>query len=210
MDNPAILTAAAAASYDLTELKAHIRVTGTDDDTILGRLAVLATERLQQYLSRVFVNESYTWTLDSFGQSRDELDDFWFSQSPIGTPSPQIIDLPFAPLVTVDEIRYLDTSETQITLASSAYRVDTSRGRLSPSTAQSFWPATAALTGAVEIDFTAGYGAGHANVPARLKQGIYTLTGHYYENRESTAAFSLSDVELNSLVDLNDFKRWRF
>jgi uncharacterized phiE125 gp8 family phage protein len=38
---------------------------------------------------------------------------------------------------------------------------------------------------AVTIEFTAGYGAAASAVPAEIKQAMYLMIGHWYENRES-------------------------
>jgi len=46
------------------------------------------------------------------------------------------------------------------------------------------WPATYDKINAVEIIYSAGYGAAGSNVPKPLKQAMYLILGHLYENRE--------------------------
>ena len=54
------------------------------------------------------------------------------------------------------------------------------------------WPSfTPYPTGAVRIQFTAGYND-IANVPQMVKQAILLLVGHWYENREATLAGTIS------------------
>jgi uncharacterized phiE125 gp8 family phage protein len=38
--------------------------------------------------------------------------------------------------------------------------------------------------GGIEIDFTAGFGASSASVPAPLKHALLLLTAHWYEHRD--------------------------
>jgi uncharacterized phiE125 gp8 family phage protein len=77
------------------------------------------------------------------------------------------------PVITIDEIRYLDAAGVQQTLATDQYRVDTisEPARISPAYGV-IWPTTRAVTNAVEIDFTAGYGAAEVHVPEIAKQII--------------------------------------
>jgi uncharacterized phiE125 gp8 family phage protein len=40
------------------------------------------------------------------------------------------------------------------------------------------------MPNAVEVIYSAGYGASSTNVPKAIKQAMYLIIGHLYENRE--------------------------
>lgn len=134
---------------------------------LIDSLISSARDKLEQLTRRAFINTAFTMTLDSFAGYG-------------GT-----ILIPRSQLQSIDAIRYLDTAGTQQTLSSSLYRSDTKSlvGRLDPAYGQT-WPDTLPVSNAVEIDFTAGYGAGAENVPHALKTAIKFLVRHWYDNRD--------------------------
>jgi uncharacterized phiE125 gp8 family phage protein len=98
----------------------------------------------------------------------------------------QII-LPRSPWLSVSSITYTDTAGATQTLASSeyhAYSVDNIGRVVLKST--SSWPATLG-TGALDVtvNFTAGYGAASANIPAALRHAVLLQAAHLYDNRSS-------------------------
>ena len=85
-------------------------------------------------------------------------------------------------------MKYLDESGTLQTLSSSLYTVDTARqpARIVPAYGEE-WPATLDTINAVTVEFTAGYGATSASVPAPLRHWILLAIGEMYENRNASA-----------------------
>ena len=155
-----------------SEAKQHLRVDTSDDDTYIDGLITAARQHVEQYLSRALVTTEYTMTLDHFSP--------YIAWWPVSMYSSTIY-LPRAPVQSVDEIRYIDDGGTQQTLASSRYRVDKTSlvARVTPAYAET-WPTTRPVTNAVEIDFTAGYGAA-TEVPKAIKQAILLLVGTMYD-----------------------------
>jgi len=58
----------------------------------------------------------------------------------------------------------------------------------------SFWPPVLYVPNAVQIFFTAGYGADGAAVPAGIKVAALQLIAHWYFNREPVAAGSAAEI----------------
>jgi len=116
-------TAATSDPVTTAELKTHLRVTTSDEDTYLGELISKATAHLQSALGGVqWVNATFAWTLDEFPD--------WELRPPR------------SPLSSVSSIVYLDEGGDSQTLAASKYRVTTTTvpGRITPSFGES-WPA---------------------------------------------------------------------
>lgn len=99
------------------------------------------------------------------------------------------IELPFPPLQSVDQIRYVDTDGEWQTLATSVYGVSTVGlfGKIYLKSYQN-WPDIYTDPESIEITFTAGYGAGEAiksDVPG-IRKAIKLLAVHYNTNPSAT------------------------
>lgn len=153
----------------LTEAKAHMRVSLTDDDALITALIHSATDYIERYTHRVMVNTDFTLYLDEFPGA--------------GAGS---IELPFAPIDEVTEVRYVDTAGVTQIASSALYTLDPSPSRpFVHLTYNSSWPSTHAVHNAVEVDFTAGYGHAGDHVPNGLRQAVLLLVASWYENREA-------------------------
>lgn len=96
------------------------------------------------------------------------------------------IELPFPPLVSVESIGYLDTSNVAQTVPTENYLVRTQTLFGSIELLQPYdWPVTRAqYPRAAFIDFTAGYTP--TTFPDQLKRAVKFLAAHYIENTEAT------------------------
>lgn len=170
-----LLTPALANPVSLEEAKAHLRVTGTDDDAYIGALVSASTDAAQQLTGRQCEPATFALYLDGF---------------PCGP-----IDLPRPPLQSVASISYVAPDGTVTDLA--AFEVDTATGRVLPAFGSS-WPATRAVPSAVTVTFVAGYPTGET--PFALKAAIQLLVGGLYETRESEVIGTI--VTANKTVEL--------
>lgn len=161
------VTPPAEYPISLVEAKLHLRVDHDDEDDLITTLIAASTEWLENALDRKLVAGSWRLELASFAS---------------------VIELPYPPLVSVDQVQYVDLDGTTQVVAESVYEVDTtvSPGRLMLADGQS-WPSTKLTNAAALISFSAGYGAA-ADVPAMAKAAIKLLVGHWYENRETAVA----------------------
>lgn len=149
-----------------TEAKLHLRVDHTDDDTLITILIQASRETVEQLTNRSLITQSRTIKLDRF-------------------PCSNTIEIPYGPLISITSVKYYDADNTLQTMSSSLYEVDTFSNvpRLVLADGQS-WPSTYVKTNAVEIIYSAGYGAAGSYVPKPLKQAMFLILGHLYEHRE--------------------------
>jgi len=164
-----IQTAAPATEpVTLAEAKSHLRVDGTDDDTLITELIKGARQLVEGNTGRSLITQTWRLTLDRFPRN-DEA-----------------IRLERPPLVSVESVTYVDTNGATQTMATSDYIVDTSHVQGEVALAyDKTWPDARAQQNAVLVNYTAGYGAASA-VPEALKAAIKLRLGDLYENREAS------------------------
>ena len=161
-----LITAPTADPVTYIEAKAHIRIDDDNEQDLIESLITAATQHVEQVLSRQLVTATWKLTLDCF-------------------PSGGAIDLPRPPGASVVSVVYTDAAGAAQTLSASSYQLDTSstpaRLALAPG---SSWPTVGSgYLGAVQITYTAGYGAA-ATVPKAIKQAILFLVALWFELRE--------------------------
>lgn len=169
----------------LDEAKTHLRITGTDEDTLLNSLIDAATEYAQEYQRRKYLTTSCVDYLDA-----------WL----------RVIRPAWSPLVAVTSITYVDANGTTQTLAADQYRVDTDTQPARITEAWSCtWPAIRNITNAIAVTYTAGYGTAAADVPQRIRSAILLLVGHLYNNREDTTERTLARIPVGAkaLLDMD-------
>lgn len=147
------------------EAKLHCRVDTSDDDMLITALIVAARHMAEQQTGRALVAQSWKQTFDKFPCSAIALD--------------------MPPLVSVQSVKYYDGDGALQTVSASDYTVHTSGivGLIAPTYGVA-WPSTQDRLEAVEVAFTAGYGAAVA-VPQAIKQWMLLQIGHWYANREA-------------------------
>jgi len=159
-------TAATALPVSVIEARQHLRVDLDDDDVEIYNLIARATEYAEGYTGRTFCDAVWTRYIDNG----------W----------PMEIKLDRRPIVSVDSVKYIDTSGNQQTLAASQYRSDLVAGRINRAY-NITWPNVRWITNAVEVAYTAGYGTTASPVgvvPEDIKHGILLMVGAWLENKE--------------------------
>lgn len=186
--------APAAEPVTLTEAKAHIRVDITDDDALITSLIVAAREHVESLTRTQFMPATWRLSLDGFPPAY-RLRGAFYRQEPEGTD----IILPRPPLTAVSSIKYYDTSGVLQTASTDLYaaQTDETPGRVTLKYGQ-IWPDAQDIANAVQVLYTAGYSTGsdatvsRSAVPQSIKQAIFLLVGHWYENREAVLTGSVS------------------
>jgi len=171
-------TAPASEPRDVVELKQHIRQDISDEDDYLGSLISASRQWIEMYLGRQLITATWTLTLDAF-------------------PADGVMELPRPPLLTVASVKYYDVARVQQTFAASGYHTHVFAGpeagpgriELAPGTA---WPTVYSGEGAVQIAFTAGYGATGSTVPPQIRQAILLHAAEMYERREQVIVGAIS------------------
>lgn len=162
----------------LAELKEHVRLLHSAQDSMLSGLIMVARMRAESITRRAFITSTWLAT---------------WSRVPCrgrGQFAGRMLELPRGPLVAVDWIKYLDSDGVEQTFASSNYTVDSNwepgRVVLKPDAS---WPTLGDYPASLRIQFTAGYGgadntAKRAAVPEIAKLAIKFLAAHWYANPE--------------------------
>ena len=160
--------APAAEVLSTAEAKSHLKVTSSDEDTLIDSYVAAARVWCETFTGRQFVTATWELVLDRF-------------------PGDEIL-IPWAPLQSVSSIAYTDANGDAQTVATSVYTVDTKSvpGQVYLAYGQS-WPSTQAIRNAVTVTFVAGYGAASA-VPENIRTAVRLLVGHYYEHRGDEVA----------------------
>lgn len=162
-----LVSDASVEPVTVSEVKAHLRITESDEDVLIAGLITSARKIVEQYTRRTLVNQTWRLYLDQF-------------------PTRNALELPFPPLVSVTHIKYYDADGALQTMPTSKYQTDNrSTPGLIVLSEDGAWPLTEGdKVNAVEIEFIAGYGATGAAVPSPIRLAITHLASHWFENRE--------------------------
>jgi uncharacterized phiE125 gp8 family phage protein len=168
---PLILTSGPAVEpVALAEAKAHLRVDGTAEDTLIASLIVTARLHVEAAAGLALITQSWSWFRDAW-------------------PPGPALDLPLRPVESIAAVRLYDADGATTTLDPASYFLD---GAGTPPRlvrqAALTWPIPGRLANGVEIAFTAGYGPAAADVPAPLRHAILLLVAHWYEHRAPVEA----------------------
>ena len=162
-----LVTAPATEPVTTAEAKAHMRVTGSDDDTYIDALVVAARTHAETITRRAFITQTWDLYQDRFEGNE--------------------IHLPNAPLISVTTVKYIDVDGVLQTFTSDDYTVhafSSAPGEIELDL-DKVWPVTKSVDNAVVTQFVAGYGAA-ADIPQPIKQAMLMMIAHWYENRETT------------------------
>lgn len=156
-----LINAPTSEPVTVSEVKARLRITISDEDADLATMISQARELCEAHCNRAFITQTYSLYLDRFPSE-------WDHEKRVYTLKE--IRLPRPPLQSVTWVKYYDPAGVQQTLDPSEYYVTTGGepGRVVPVDS---WPATQDRPEAVEVRFVAGYGLA-ASVPAAAKAAI--------------------------------------
>lgn len=159
----------------IAEANEHCRIVLTDENAWISNAITAARRLCETFLKRCFVTTTLRLTLDEM-------------------PAWEFY-LPRPKLIAVTSVKYRDLSNVQQTISAADYTVDayTEPGRITPAYGLT-WPIGITHTNAVEVIYTAGYGAASA-VPASIKHAILLTVGYWNENREAVGQ-SMSELPM--------------
>lgn len=200
--NRVVVIEAPAALVDLATAKAHLRVDHDDDDAIIGAYIAAACGH---------IDGPGGWLGRAIGPQTLELraDDFR------GCDGQGAFDLPFAPIIDVVSVKYLDGADgAEQTVTPTDYEI-TARSTLRPGY-EIEWPTARSFADAVRIRYRAGYVADPtaetlvAAVPAPVVAAVLLMVGDLYANRETAAEGGRPAVQMSLTVErlLAPFRIW--
>jgi uncharacterized phiE125 gp8 family phage protein len=163
MANYRQLTEPATEPLSYSDVKAYLRLNDDSEQAFVTSLITVARQIVEGQIWRPLISQ--TWAMQ-------------FDYSEIGT---NIYNINKAPLLSVTDVKYYDEDDTLQTLAASQYEVDIygspARFRLINV------PKLKDRMNALQLNFTCGY-TNAAAVPSPIKQAMYLIIGHLYENRQ--------------------------
>ena len=164
-----LITPPAAEPLTLTEVKAHLGITGTEQDAALALYLTAVRETTEKVLSRAFMPQVWEQVIDAF-------------------PTEEI-QLPKVPVRSIVEVTYDDELGDEQVLAANQYYLDniSEPSWIFPTSDEWGSVATLDAVNAVRVQFVAGYAdledeeaVAQAAVPAPIKQALLLMLGHTY------------------------------
>jgi uncharacterized phiE125 gp8 family phage protein len=160
-----------ALPLDLDTTKDMLRFTSSSEDDLIRGWIAAAEELFEALTGRQLIMASRVYGLDAF-------------------PTDPIIELPRAPLVSVESIVYDDGSGSEQTWDDENYTVIPSgleprapRGRI-VLPESGVWPSTSATKRAVRITYTAGYAEDHRDIPELIKAALYEMVRKFHARED--------------------------
>jgi uncharacterized phiE125 gp8 family phage protein len=160
-----ILTAPPAAEpVTLAEAKAHLRLDGTAEDTLVASLILTARLHIEAALGLALITQAWSDLLDAWPEGG--------------------VGLPIRPVQSVSAVKVTAADGAVTVLPPDRYLLDGAGlpPRLVPVGGPFPDPGAAAL--GIEIAFIGGYGDAAADVPSPIRQALLMLIAHWFEHRE--------------------------
>lgn len=153
----------------VAEQKAFMRVDIPDEDAQIAAFITAARRAAESLTGRAFVTQQWKATFDSI---------------PLG----KRIELPVAPVVSVESVSLADDNGVLHALDVAAYQTDiiSEPARITLHT-YSRPPHWRHRINVAEAVFTCGYGADGTSVPEPLKLAVRFMAAHFHENRAAVS-----------------------
>lgn len=164
------LVAPATPLITLDEAKRQLRVTGTDEDTLITSYIATATSYLDAgtgVLGEALVTQTWRYTL---------------SHAPLST----LLPIPLNPVQSIVQIRYVDVAGVTQTYSALNYRLAGAPGNSMVELLDgASWPDVDERTDAFWVEFVAGYGLASA-VPETIRQTALLMIAELYTARQAS------------------------
>lgn len=142
----------------LDELKVHLKIDHRHEDEYLSQLIKVATSHVEHDVGRSLISQVFSVRYSSKGSGSGDI---------------VTIDLPFPPLMDVQEVNVVYPNEFKKPMK----RFIVDRGRMRPCVEVS------SVHGDIEVVYKAGYGDYPHELPADLRQAVMIVAGDMYEKR---------------------------
>lgn len=182
-------SAPAVPPVTLADAKAHLRVDGEDEDTLISSLIGTATAHIERGYDLALITQGVTIIRDLWPQS-------WF------------VELPLTPVQSVSSITVFESDGGGFEFDAGHWFADTvSHPPRLVLHGTAPWPRPGRRAGGIEIAVTAGFGDAPADVPEPVRHALLLLVAHWFEQREPVSM----DATPNEIPDsvstlLNSFR----
>lgn len=189
-----LATAPSAEPLSVSLVKLWLKLDSMAEDSLFDNLIASARAMCEEFTRRSFITSVWDLWLDRFPPYSRGI---WFDgvvQSHYNTLmiTSGVIRIPRPPLISITHIKTYNTSNIEATFAAASYLADvySEPGRVALNDGYS-WPTELRLTNAINVRFSAGYGATAGDVPAPIKQAMLLVVAQLYEDRGDGAAQEL-------------------
>lgn len=170
----------------LSEVKLWLKVDGSTEDDLLNALITAARQSVEKYCQLALLEQEIEEVYPEF--------------------SGMNIRLSVSPLVSVDEVAYLDTGEVERVLDDENYRVDAyAKPPQVWRKENTVWPLTYKAPDAVKVTYTAGYETA-ADIPGPIKTAMLLMIADWYDNRTD----NVRNMPTAAQLLLNQYRVWTF
>ena len=188
------VSAPPSAAVPVRAFAEHLRLgTGFADDgsqdAVLELYLRSAMAAIEARLGRALLARGFSWTVTRWREDASQ-------------------GLPIAPVRSVEAVTLIEADGGEVLVDPGAYSVmrDSQRPRLVGKFGRSL--PRIPRTGHAEIRFTAGFGEAWEDVPADLRQAVFLLAAHFYDNR-SDGATSAGTMPFGVLVLIEAYRATR-
>ena len=182
-----VITAASSQILTTAEVKAHLKVDTTADDTLIDNLILAATNSCQEYTNRFFITTEIT----QYGDNWSDVSELF--KSPVQS--------------ALFNVKYYDTSGVLQTLAASKYKLDnvSHPARLAPAPNDG-WPEIIDEYNAIEINYKVGVDNA-SDVDNAIKQAVLLTIGYWYQSREAViVGRQVNEMPMSAKYLLDQYK----
>ena len=185
----------------------HLKLTDTDEGSLIQLYIDSVVESFERTLNIALMTQTWRLTLDRFPMQNtpwwDGVVEAHISVIQNTSRSAQIL-LPVFPLLSVDSM----TVEGDPVVVSDIWTVDTQqrKGRLVLKRGATLPTINDRDANAIEIIYTAGFGATVASVPADLRHALLMCTAYMYEHRGDGCSAVDALRDSGAMATLNRYK----
>lgn len=186
MPNYRLVTGPSTEPLTYAEAKAYLRLNDDSEQSLVTSMITAARGIVEGHIWMPLISQVWAMQFD-----KDEL-------------SQAVVNINKAPLISVDSVTYYDNTNSIATLSAASYESDIygspARFRLK------VVPLVYDRMNALQVNFTCGYSSA-ANVPQPIKQAMYFILGHIYEQRQDVITGSqVNEVPLASRYLLEPYR----
>lgn len=184
---PELVAAPTVACVPVEDVRAHLRVDGTEEDSVIEGAIAAAVQHLDGYggiLGRALMEQTWRQYLSCWPASRS-------------------VKLALAPALSIVAVEGRGADGVAVALDSADFRL-VGKASVSPQlliNPDVALPALAAGPDAVSITFKAGYGASPEFLPPALRAAIMLMAGDLFRFRSTVQAGTSAAVAMSTTVD---------
>lgn len=179
-----VISYASTAVLSNSDVKLHLRLDHSDDDSYISNLVLAAQEYVSNYLNFPLINatcKSY------FNIGGNHIVPWWdgVRQGSLRAITGGALKLDYPHVHSITSVKSYNENSVETTVDSSGYRLDVSmqRGAVVPNVGVT-WGENLRLESSVVVEYISGFGPLTTDVPFIIKQAILILVAHWYENRQ--------------------------